>query len=542
MRRVSKGYTGVDTPLFQTMLVQGQTLQGEGSTVPVEPHHTPTSAPSTSQPPTTPPSMQTTHNAEESASMPYDSSHSRAQSLGSDEGSLTLNELTVLCTTLSKKVEGLEAELKQTYSTAPTKLVRKVKKLEQTVKASQARRKAKGMVFDDEDDEEDSSKQRRSLIEQMDFDAGISLVPSHVTGQRHFDDTHVSDQPEEHLGVFSATKVLADAVEQRRSVKNVQSYTRRRRTVSTGSDGVGTASGLVGIAELAQKLHEEEQARFNAEQEEKFEAEQEQERLDLEASVRAQEELDAEMAKQLQEEIDTARQEQEKYDLQQALDLQKYHALQNRSFSVAEVRKNMCMYLKNHGGYKQGHFKGMSYEDIRLIFKRQPAEEEKVKKNDDSSKPAGGSRKKTLARKRADGKDNEESMKKQKLEDDTKKEELKAWKADGSFKNYKIFSEMLDDFDRQDVGDLKILFEPDEEDEIWKNQQDYNLISWRLFDSYGIHVLLMNTGIAIHMMIEKKYPLTQEMLSKMLCRRLEVDHESEMAFELLRFTRSQLQK
>ncbi|GJU03501.1 putative ribonuclease H-like domain-containing protein [Tanacetum coccineum] len=44
----------------------------------------------------------------------------------------------------------------------------------------------------------------------------------------------------------------------------------------------------------------------------------------------------------------------------------------------------------------------------------------------------------------------------------------------------------------------------------------------------------MDNGIAIHMMIEKKYPLTQEMLSKMLSRKLEVDHENEMAFELLR--------
>ncbi|GJS76457.1 hypothetical protein Tco_0726338 [Tanacetum coccineum] len=109
-----------------------------------------------------------------------------------------------------------------------------------------------------------------------------------------------------------------------------------------------------------------------------------------------------------------------------------------------------------------------------------------------------------------------------------------------SSKNYKIFSEMLDDFDRQDMGDLKTLFEPSEEDEIWKNQQGCNLISWRLLDSCGVYVLLMDNGIAIHMMIEKKYPLTQEMLSRMLKRRLEVDHESEMAFELLRFTRSQL--
>ncbi|GJZ93650.1 hypothetical protein Tco_0665853 [Tanacetum coccineum] len=115
-------------------------------------------------------------------------------------------------------------------------------------------------------------------------------------------------------------------------------------------------------------------------------------------------------------------------------------------------------------------------------------------------------------------------------------------RADGSFKNYKIFNEMLDDFDRRDMGDLKTLFEPCEEDEVWRNQQGYNLISWRLFDSCGVHVLLMDNGIAIHMMIEKKYPLTHEMLSRMINKRLEVDHESEMAFELLIFTRLKLKK
>ncbi|GJY33825.1 putative reverse transcriptase domain-containing protein [Tanacetum coccineum] len=133
-------------------------------------------------------------------------------------------------------------------------------------------------------------------------------------------------------------------------------------------------------------------------------------------------------------------------------------------------------------------------------------------------------------------------------------------RANGGSKNYKIFSEMLDDFDRHDVmdlhrlveeryatsrpegydlmlwGDIKILFQPDEEDEVLRHQHEYNLISWRLFDSCGIHILLMDNGIAIHMMIEKKYPLTQEMLSKMLSRKLEVDHENEMAFELLRLS------
>ncbi|GJZ57967.1 hypothetical protein Tco_0613461, partial [Tanacetum coccineum] len=134
---------------------------------------------------------------------------------------------------------------------------------------------------------------------------------------------------------------------------------------------------------------------------------------------------------------------------------------------------------------------------------------------------------------------------------------------DGSSKNYKILSEMLQDFDRMDVeqlfrlvkerysssapegfdlmlwGDLHTLFEPDENDEIWKDQHEYNLLSWRLHDFCGIHILLMNNGLAIHMLTEKKYPLSQEMLSKMLSTRLEVDHESSQAFELLRFIRAQ---
>ncbi|GKB03887.1 hypothetical protein Tco_0832030 [Tanacetum coccineum] len=119
------------------------------------------------------------------------------------------------------------------------------------------------------------------------------------------------------------------------------------------------------------------------------------------------------------------------------------------------------------------------------------------------------------------------------------------FRGDGSSKKYKILSEMLLDFDRMDVeqlfrlvkerysssapegfdlmlwGDLHTLFEPDEDDEIWKDQHEYNLLSWRLHDFCGIHILLMNNGLAIHMLTEKKYPLSQEMLSKMLSTRLE---------------------
>ncbi|GJS79626.1 ribonuclease H-like domain-containing protein [Tanacetum coccineum] len=90
-----------------------------------------------------PPSMQTTHVAKEAATMPHDLPLPRVHSLGSDEGSMTLHEVMVLCTTLSKKVESLESDLKQTkltYGAAYTKLIMKVKKLENRIKSSKARK------------------------------------------------------------------------------------------------------------------------------------------------------------------------------------------------------------------------------------------------------------------------------------------------------------------------------------------------------------------------------------------------------------------
>ncbi|GJT60168.1 hypothetical protein Tco_1003701 [Tanacetum coccineum] len=220
------------------------------------------------------------------------------------------------------RVIALETDLRQTkkvYDAAYTKLIMKVKKLEKTIKSNQARIRAKIIVLDDEEDSEDSSKQGR-MIEEIDQDAGITLVtPTKVSSQE--------DQPEDQLGDLSAAKVLADAAK-----KNVNTYTRRRRAVSTGSGGVSTASRIFSTAEesvstvgasmlvstagmfqevsipspvatkdkgkaimqeseqpkkikkkvqiqmslddeLAQKLYEEEQARFNVEQEAKFNAE-----------------------------------------------------------------------------------------------------------------------------------------------------------------------------------------------------------------------------------------------------------------------------
>ncbi|GJV46176.1 hypothetical protein Tco_1430712, partial [Tanacetum coccineum] len=76
---------------------------------------------------------------------------SRGYILGSGEDSLELMEL----------IDGLEKDLlqtKKTYSTALTKLVLRVKKLESKLKSGKARRKAKIVLSDDEEIAENSSK------------------------------------------------------------------------------------------------------------------------------------------------------------------------------------------------------------------------------------------------------------------------------------------------------------------------------------------------------------------------------------------------
>ncbi|GKA14114.1 hypothetical protein Tco_0693760 [Tanacetum coccineum] len=359
----------------------------------------------------------------------------------------------------------------------------------------------------------------------------------------------------------------------------------------------------------------------------KSKKELEQERNCFDEEERAQRARDEEIARQLlalDEERATSEPKTTKDIDWNDPSVQKYWDLKNKPKSEAQARKNMIVYLKNQSNYKMKDFEGMSYDEIRPIFekvwdfnhnfvpmdleiekeKKKPAEfqeieEEQIEK--DTSKKTTGKRKKYLPRRRT-----RSTAKKQKVEQDDEKEELKNyldivpredvavdveslstkypivdWKTytlsenfmyykiirgDGSSKNYKILSEMLYDFDRQDVvelyrlvkeryssskpegydlmlwGDLHTLFEPDEESEIWMNQNEYNLISWSLCDFCGVHILLMQNGIAIHMLTEKKYPLSQEMISKMLSKRLEVDQESTQAYELLKFIRSQVKK
>ncbi|GJX18515.1 hypothetical protein Tco_0221192 [Tanacetum coccineum] len=302
---------------------------GEGSTVPVESHHTPTGAPSTSQPhlsptlrssirqetevpqPSSPPHTnvadeaastgvdvryggaattvtgleagQGSGNIDKTPTMPHDSPLPRVHTLGSDEGRMQHNELMDLVTKLSDRVVALETDLTQTkkvYGAAFTKLIKKVKRLEKKDKLSKSRRKLRLVLSDEEGSDsdilaqEDPSKQGRKIA-QIDEDEGITLVQMGVS-------TASTDFTTANVPVTTAGAEISTASPE----------------VKTAGDSVDdiAAESLVYIRRSAAKtkdkgkgIMEESKSAMT-----KTKRQQEQERLGYEAALRLQEQLNEE--------------------------------------------------------------------------------------------------------------------------------------------------------------------------------------------------------------------------------------------------------
>ncbi|GKB46664.1 hypothetical protein Tco_0897417 [Tanacetum coccineum] len=239
----------------------------------------------------------------------------------------------------------------------------------------------------------------------------------------------------------------------------------------------------------------------------------------------------------------------------------------------------MCTYLKNMEGKKPKDLKNKSFDSIQnmfdIAFKRV-----NTFVNFRTDLVEGSS-------KRAGEELEQESIKKQKVDEDKETTELQSlievipdeeevaidvvplatkpptivdWKihkegkksyyqiirADGKSQMYKVFSQMLKSFSREDLedlyklvkakygstrpvedldlilyGDLKTMFEPHVEDQVWKNQDDYNVLDWKLYDSCRVHSLRMQ-HVYIHMLVEKRYPLTPSTITDMLNKKLQL--------------------
>ncbi|GJW76983.1 hypothetical protein Tco_0138665 [Tanacetum coccineum] len=78
-------------------------------------------------------------------------------------------------------------------------------------------------------------------------------------------------------------------------------------------------------------------------------------------------------------------------------------------------------------------------------------------------------------------------------------------------------------------GDLKIMMESSTEEndqgDFWNNQQDWEIFRWRLYEACGVCILELKDGTVIYMLVERRYPLSKELLQRMLDLGLEVEEE-----------------
>nr|GEU95163.1 hypothetical protein [Tanacetum cinerariifolium] len=292
-------------------------------------------------------------------------------------------------------------------------------------------------------------------------------------------------------------------------------------------------------------------------------------------------EMDEEYAKKLHEELN------QDIDWNVAIDhvkqkakedpyVQMYQVIKKRPQTEAQARRNMIMYLKNTAGFRLDYFKGMSYDDIRPIFeakfnsniefflksKEQIKEEENRALESINETPA----QKAATRRKIN---KEVSVMDYSIIFLNNKPHYKIVKADGTHQLYTSFLTLLKNFDRDDLESLwsivkerfsttkpdnftydfllttlKTMFEEaDDQAQIWKNRRtvygEKRVKSWKLLESYGVHIVTLST-IQLILLVEMKYPLSRYTLDQILNTvRLRVEEQSEMSLELLRFIRQQ---
>ncbi|GJS56662.1 hypothetical protein Tco_0651446 [Tanacetum coccineum] len=290
-------------------------------------------------------------------------------------------------------------------------------------------------------------------------------------------------------------------------------------------------------------------------------------------NVQAMIDADYQMAQQMQAE------EQEKLSIEeksklfvQLLEARKKHfaamraqEMRNKPPTKAQNRNTMSTYLKNMAGYKHNQLKNKSFDDIQKLFDKaikrvntfvdmdtELVEGSEVRAEGSETRVEGSS-------KRAGEDLEQESSKKQKLEDDKEiaelqrlikvvpdKEEVATDAIPLATKPLNILvkakygsTRPMEDLDLVLYGDLKTMFDPHVEDQVWKNQSDYRVLDWKLYDSWGVHSL-RKQNVHIHMLVEKRYPLTASTITNMLNRKLLADHWNEMCYQLLKIIIKQL--
>ncbi|GJU42122.1 hypothetical protein Tco_1195079 [Tanacetum coccineum] len=133
---------------------------------------------------------------------------------------------------------------------------------------------------------------------------------------------------------------------------------------------------------------------------------------------------------------------------------------------------------------------------------------------------------------------------------------LVIYRANGNFRVFNYLMEVLNIFDRQDLfhlydlvmkqysevtlegielilwGDLKIMMESlkeeNDQSNFWNNQQNWEIVRWRLYEACGVYILELKDGTDIYMLVERRYPLSKDLLQRILDFRVEVEIENSM--------------
>ncbi|GJV36310.1 putative reverse transcriptase domain-containing protein [Tanacetum coccineum] len=185
----------------------------------------------------------------------------------------------------------------------------------------------------------------------------------------------------------------------------------------------------------------------------------------------------------------------------------------------------MCAYLKNMEGYKLKDLKFKEFDSIQEMFDRAfkrcleiIPDEEKV--TIDTIPLAVKS----------------PSIVGCKIYKEGRKSYYQIIRANGKSKTYMIVSQMLKSFDKQDLEDLYKLVKAKYEST--RPVEDLDLLLWGdLKTMFEPHV-----EDNIYMLVEKKYPLVPLTLSMMLEKKLIIDYESALAYQLLKFIIKQIKK
>ncbi|GKF32953.1 hypothetical protein Tco_0106153, partial [Tanacetum coccineum] len=95
-------------------------------------------------------------------------------------------------------------------------------------------------------------------------------------------------------------------------------------------------------------------------------------------------------------------------------------------------------------------------------------------------------------------------------------------------------------------GDLHVLFESTSGGssvEVWNDQQEWVIHSWKLFPFSGVHVLETFSGKILYMFADTPYPLSASLMKKMLQHKLEVEidgigNDMTYAVQLIKFIKN----